>query len=94
MSPCNFAGSDNDPGGGQRTQHHFKTESAIVILEFELSRRALGIFARYPRGCRGQPPNACESAVRWGIAVIGTQMAISAPTMEPMHQVQRLSIRS
>jgi len=29
-------------------------------------------------------PKACDSAVRWGIAVIGTQTPIAKPTSEPM----------
>ena len=36
-----------------------------------------------PTSAAARPPNACESAVRCGIAVIGTQRPIATPIVEP-----------
>ena len=30
------------------------------------------------------PPKACESAIRWGIAVIGTRSPSGTPTADPI----------
>jgi hypothetical protein len=37
-----------------------------------------------PTRAAASAPKAWESAVRWGMAVMGTQMAIQAPRMEPI----------
>ena len=37
-----------------------------------------------PTSAAARPPNACESAIRSGILVIGIQIDIAAPISEPM----------
>ena len=80
MTPCNLPQAISEP---------------VVVSEPSITSRpsalrvnsdmvwACMVNSAMPTSAAAIAPKACESAVRCGIAVIGTQMAKAAPTSEP-----------
>ena len=47
-----------------------------------------------PTSAAARAPNACEIAIRWGIAVIGMKIASAAPIADPMNAAIRIHRKS
>ena len=71
-----FPRGDERPGGGQRAQHHQKAQRA---LRDDAHLRAVDEKLGNADQGGGQGAKACDKAVRCGMAVMGTQIAISRP---------------
>ena len=76
-----LAGGDERAGGGERAEHDFKAQRAARD-----GAEVVAVMRNSPMPTRAaaSAPKAWESAVRCGMAVMGTEMAIHAPMMEPI----------
>ncbi len=80
VRPCNLAKATRLP---VVVSEPSITSKLIAAIFTSPSSAPCRMYSATPTSAAANAPNACDSAVRCGIAVIGTQYAIAPPTSPP-----------